>query len=128
MAGSTPITSYHLSLEQQQITPFYGVLLYFMSLPQQIYFLAAAVVGIGLTILGFFLREALATSNSFKQGVTLYQQRDYQGAEVAFRKVISRHPSNDMVHLLLGNVLMQQDKLEEAIAQFREVIRLAPKM
>ena len=29
---------------------------------QQIYFLAAAVVGIGLTILGFFLREAIATS------------------------------------------------------------------
>lgn len=94
---------------------------------QQIYFLAAAVVGIGLTILGFFLREAIATSNSFKQGVTLYQQKDYKGAEVAFRKVISRHPSNDMVHLLLGNILMQQDKLEEAIAQFREVIRLAPK-
>ena len=95
--------------------------------PQQIYFIAAAVVGLGLTILGFFLREAIATPNSYRQGVTLYQQKDYKGAESAFRKVISRHPSNDMVHLLLGDALMQQDKPEEAIAEFRELSRRAPK-
>jgi TolA-binding protein len=95
--------------------------------PQQIYFLAAVVVGLGLIILGFFLREAFTTSNFYRQGVTLYQQKDYKGAESAFRKVISRHPSNDMVHLLLGDVLMQQNKLEEAIAQFKELIDRAPK-
>lgn len=96
--------------------------------PQQIYFLAAAVVvGLGLTILGFFLREAVATSNVYQKGVTLYKQKDYKGAESAFRNVLSRHPSNDGVHLLLGDVLMQQDKLEEAIAEFRELIRRAPK-
>ncbi len=98
-----------------------------MLTPQQTYLLAAAVVGLGLTILGFFLREGIATSNSYRQGVTLYQQKDYKGAEAAFRQVISRHPSNDIVHLLLGDVLMQLDLPEEAIAQFREVIRLSPK-
>lgn len=95
--------------------------------PQQTYLIAAAVVGIVLTILGFFVREAIATSSTFNQGVTLFKEKDYKGAEVAFRKVISRHPSNDMVHLLLGDVLMQLDLPEEAIAQFREVIRLTPK-
>lgn len=98
-----------------------------MGEPQQIYFIAAAVVVIGLTILGFFLREGMATSNTFNQGVALYEQKDYKAAEEAFRQVISRHPSNDGVHLLLGDVLMQQDKKEEAIAQFKEVIRRAPK-
>ena len=95
--------------------------------PQQIYFLAAVVVGASLLVLGLFLRESIATSKTFERGVNLYQQKDYNGAEAAFRRVISRHPSNDMVHLLLGDVLMQQDLPDEAIAQFREVIRLTPK-
>jgi len=43
--------------------------------PQQIYFLAIVVVGLGLTI-GFFLREAIATSNLYRQALTLYQQQD----------------------------------------------------
>ena len=95
--------------------------------PQQIYLIAAAVVGVGLTILVFFLREAIATSKTHRQGIALYQKKDYLGAEVAFRNVLSRHPSNDLVHLLLGDVLMQQDMLEEAIAEFRELIRRTPK-
>lgn len=98
-----------------------------MLTPQQTYVFAAAVVGFGLTILGFFLREGIATSNTYRQGVNLYKRRDYKGAELAFREVISRHPSNDMVRLLLGDVLMQLDLPEEASAQFREVIRLSPK-
>jgi len=95
--------------------------------PQPIYFLAAVVVGVSLLVLGLFLRESIATSKTFERGVNLYQQKDYNSAEGAFRQVISRHPSNDMVHLLLGDVLMQQNLPEEAIAQFREVIRLTPK-
>jgi len=98
-----------------------------VEMPQQLSFLAAAVVGIGLIVLGLFMREGFATSKTFERGVSLYQQKDYKGAKVAFRQVISRHPSNDMVHLLLGDVLLQQDLPEEAIAQFREVIRLTPK-
>lgn len=93
----------------------------------KLYLLAIVVVGIGLTILGFFIREGVVTSNIYKQGVKLYQEKDYKGAEAAFRQVISRHPSNDAVRLLLGDVLMQQDKLEEAIAQFKDLIDRAPK-
>jgi TolA-binding protein len=89
--------------------------------------LAIAVVGIGLTILGWFVREGVITSNIYKQAVKLYQEKNYIDAEAAFRQVISRHPSNDVVRLLLGEVLMQQDKLDEAIAVFRELIDRADK-
>ena len=96
-------------------------------MPQQTYLVAAAVVGIGVTILGFFVREAINTSSNYRKGINLYQQKDYKHAEEAFRKVLSRHPSNDMVHLLLGEVLMQQDKVEASISEFRELISRSPK-
>lgn len=89
--------------------------------------LAIAVVGIGLTILGWFVREGIITSNIYKQGVKLYQEKNYKDAEAAFRQVISRHPSNDVVRLLLGEVLMQQDKLDEAVVVFKELIDRADK-
>jgi TolA-binding protein len=89
--------------------------------------IAIAVVGIGLTILGFFVRDGIVTSNIYKQGVKLYQEKNYKGAEAAFRLVISRHPSNDVVRLLLGDSLMQQDKLEDARAVFQELSDRAPK-
>lgn len=95
--------------------------------PQQSYVIAATVVGLGLIILVIIVREGVSTSNLYRQGVALYQGKDYEGAEVAFRQVISRHPSNDVVRLLLGDALRQQDRLEEAIAQFTELIRRTPK-
>lgn len=99
-----------------------------IDMPQQIYGIAAvAVVTIGLTILGWFIREGVVTSSIYKQGIKLYQEKDYKGAEAAFRQVISRHPSNDAVRLLLGDTLVQQDRLEEAIAQLRELTSRAPK-
>ena len=97
-------------------------------MPQQVYFIVAvAVVVLGLTIIGYFVREWISTSKGYEKGVAFYQEKDYKGAEVAFRDVLSRHPSNDMVHLLLGDVLMQQGKLEEAIAEFQKLISSAPK-
>lgn len=95
--------------------------------PQHSYLIAAAVVVISLTILSFFIREGIVTSSIYKKGVKLYQEKDYTAAESAFRQVIARHPSNDVVRLLLGDVLMQQDNLEEAIAQFQELVSRAPK-
>lgn len=91
------------------------------------YLLAVVVVCVGLAILVFFMGEGVVTSNIYKQGVKLYEEKHYKGAEEAFRNVLSRHPSNDVVRLLLGEVLMQQAQLEEAIAQFKELINRAPK-
>jgi TolA-binding protein len=88
---------------------------------------AAALVTVSLAILVYFLWKTIVTSDSYQQGVTLYQQKDYPGAEAAFRKVISMNSTNDMVRLLLGDVLSQQDKLEEASQTFQDVIVRSPK-
>lgn len=88
---------------------------------------AAAVVLVGLVTLGFFTREGLATSKRYAQGVKFYQDKDYQGAELAFQDVLSRHPSNDLARLLLGESLMQLGKLDDATSQLQELTRRAPK-
>ena len=89
--------------------------------------LAITAVVFGITLLGYFAWKTLITSKLFQEGVDLYQQKDYQGAEAAFRKVISINSTNDVVRLFLGDVLNQQDKVEEATELFREVIRRSPK-
>lgn len=93
----------------------------------QTYLIAAAVVVVGLLTLGFFVREGIVTSKRYEQAVKLYQEKDYQGAEAAFQNVLSRHPSNDVARLLLGESLMQQGKLEMATSQLQDLTNRAPK-
>jgi TolA-binding protein len=87
----------------------------------------ALVVALSLSILGYFAWKTLITSNLFQKGINLAQAKDYQGAEAAFRKVISINSTNDVVRLFLGDVLNQQGQVEEATELFREVIRRSPK-
>jgi TolA-binding protein len=94
---------------------------------QQSDIFAIAIVSAGIVLLIYFAWKTLITSNFYQQGVNLYQQEDFKGAEVAFRRVISINSTNDVVHLLLGDTLMRQNKVEEAVEQFQEVIRKAPK-
>ncbi|MEH1780559.1 tetratricopeptide repeat protein [Nostoc sp.] len=89
--------------------------------------IAAIVVAISLSILGYFAWKTLITSDLFQKGINLAQAKDYQGAEAAFRKVISINSTNDVVRLFLGDVLNQQGQVEEATELFQEVIRRSPK-
>ncbi|WP_375499025.1 tetratricopeptide repeat protein [uncultured Nostoc sp.] len=89
--------------------------------------IAAVVVVLSLSILGYFAWKTLITSDLFQKGINLSQAKDYQGAEAAFRKVISLNSTNDVVRLFLGDVLNQQGQIEEATELFREVIRRSPK-
>jgi TolA-binding protein len=88
---------------------------------------AIVVVVSSIALLIYFAVKTLITSNLFQKGVNLYQQQDYKGAEVAFRQVISRNSTNDMVRLLLGDVLREQGKIEEAKEWFEDVIRRSSK-
>lgn len=90
-------------------------------------YIAAAVVLVGLVTLGFFTREGLVTSSRYEQAVKLYQDKDYQAAEAAFQDVLSRHPSNDLARLLLGESLLQLGKLDDATSELQELTRRAPK-
>ncbi|MBN3940597.1 MAG: tetratricopeptide repeat protein [Nostoc sp.] len=89
--------------------------------------IAAVVVVLSLSILGYFAWKTLITSDLFQKGINLAEAKDYQGAEAAFRKVISINSTNDVVRLFLGDVLNQQGQVEEATELFREVIRRSPK-
>ena len=89
--------------------------------------IATVVVVLSLSILGYFAWKTLITSDLFQKGINLSQAKDYQGAEAAFRKVISLNSTNDVVRLFLGDVLNQQGQIEEATELFREVIRRSPK-
>lgn len=89
--------------------------------------IATGVVVLSLSILGYFAWKTLITSDLFQKGINLSQAKDYQGAEAAFRKVISLNSTNDVVRLFLGDVLNQQGQIEEATELFREVIRRSPK-
>lgn len=93
----------------------------------QLTIFAIAVVAIGLTILAYFVREGIVTSSIYKQGVQLFQEKNYPAAETTLTQVLSRHPSNDLARILLGDALMQQDRIIDAIAQYREVTTRTPK-
>lgn len=80
-----------------------------------------------IILLSYFAWKTLITSQLFQKGIDLYQQKNYEGAEAAFRKVISINSTNDVVRLFLGDVLNQQGKVEEATELFREVILRSPK-
>jgi TolA-binding protein len=88
---------------------------------------AIIAVIFSVALLGYFGVKTLITSNRFQKGVNLYQQKDYQGAETAFRQVININSTNDVVRLLLGDVLKEQGKIEAATALFQEVIQRSPK-
>lgn len=87
----------------------------------------ALVVVLSLSILGYFAWKTLITSDLFQKGINLAQAKDYQGAEAAFRKVISLNSTNDVVRLFLGDALNQQGQVEEATELFQEVIHRSPK-
>ncbi|MFW6296533.1 MAG: tetratricopeptide repeat protein [Halothece sp.] len=78
-------------------------------------------------IVAFYMAKAIAVANQFKEGLSQYQAEDYVVAERIFREVIAKQQSNDMARLLLGNALMQQNQLEEAIAVFKELLNQSPK-
>ncbi len=89
--------------------------------------LPAVIVLSSIFLLIYFAVKTLRTSNLFQKGLDLYQQKDYENAEAVFRKVTSINVSNDVVRLLLGDSLLKQGKVEEAIEKYKEVIERAPK-
>lgn len=89
--------------------------------------LATIAVLVSISLLIYFAVKTLITSNAFQKGVNLYQQKDYQGAEAAFRKVININSTNDVVRLFLGDALKEQGQVPEAKELYQEVIRRSPK-
>jgi TolA-binding protein len=89
--------------------------------------IAISLVAVSMGFLMYFAWKTLKTSNLFQKGVNLFQDKDYTGAEATFRQVIAINSTNDVVRLLLGDLLNQQGKIEEAKEVFTDVINRSPK-
>jgi tetratricopeptide (TPR) repeat protein len=89
--------------------------------------LAAITVISAISALIYFSIRTWKTNDLFQKAIAYYQQKDYQNAEKIFSQVIAINSTNDVVHLLLGDTLMQQKKVDAAIIEYQEVIKRAPK-
>ena len=89
--------------------------------------LPAVIVLSSISLLIYFAVKTLRTSNLFQKGLNLYKEKDYENAEAVFRQVTSINVSNDVVRLLLGDALLKQGKVDEAIEKYQDVITRAPK-
>jgi len=65
-------------------------------------------------------------ANWYYLGIALSETKDSEGAVAAFQKAVSIDKSLLYAHLRLANLLLESDK-DAALAEFREVDRLAPK-
>ncbi len=61
-----------------------------------------------------------------RQGVRAARYGDYEGAEVAFRRLLELDPTSAEVHNNLGVAYIQRGALQQGIAAFRSALRLAP--
>jgi tetratricopeptide (TPR) repeat protein len=65
-------------------------------------------------------------AEAFRKGAEALQRRDNIQAQKLFEKVIAREPKYQGAHFNLGIALGAQNKLSEALAEFREEERFSP--
>jgi tetratricopeptide (TPR) repeat protein len=58
--------------------------------------------------------------------VTRYNCRDLQSPECAFRQALQRDSNIGLARNYLRNILMEQNRLDLALQEYREAIRLIP--
>jgi tetratricopeptide (TPR) repeat protein len=73
-------------------------------------------------------RTALATTVLVILGALTWQQSGmYRGPETLYRETLARNPNSYMAHQNLGNLLLDTPgKLNDAIAEFEEALRIEP--
>ncbi|MBD2384124.1 tetratricopeptide repeat protein [Cylindrospermum sp. FACHB-282] len=72
--------------------------------------------------------QDLEAASFFQQGVMRYNRQDLQGAEFAFRKALQRDGNIGAARNYLGNILMQQNRLDLAVQEYGEAVRLSPNL
>lgn len=70
--------------------------------------------------------QNLEAASFFQQGVTRYNRQDLQGAEYAFRQALQLDPSLAAARNFLGNIFMQQNRLDVALQEYTEAIKANP--
>ena len=72
--------------------------------------------------------QDLEAAGLFQQGVMRYKRGDLQGAESALRAALSRDSNLASARNYLGNIFLQQNRLDAAVQEYGEAIRLNPNL
>ncbi len=72
------------------------------------------------------ISQNLEAASFFQQGVTRYNRKDLQGAEYAFRQALQHDPNLGAARNYLGNIFMEQNRLDVALQEYAEAIRVNP--
>jgi len=77
----------------------------------------------GLSGAGWFLVLAIAAALAW---VTVRRNQDYQNPETIWRSVVAAVPDNPTGYHYLGNAFIGQGKIDKAIAQYQQALKLRP--
>ncbi len=72
------------------------------------------------------ISQDLEAASFYQQGVTRYNRKDLQGAEYAFRQALQQDPNLGQARNYLGNIFMQQNRLDLAVQEYAEAIKINP--
>ena len=72
------------------------------------------------------IKPDLATAHTNLGAILCDRKHDYEAAIAAFHEALRLQPDDPDAHFYLGNALRGQGKLDQAEAEYREVIRLKP--
>ncbi|MGV0029481.1 tetratricopeptide repeat protein, partial [Phormidesmis priestleyi] len=72
--------------------------------------------------------QDLEAASYYQQGVTRYNRNDLLSAEFAFRQALQRDPNLGLARNYLGNIFLQQNRLEAAVQEYAEAIRMNPNL
>ncbi|MDF5718417.1 MAG: tetratricopeptide repeat protein [Rhizonema sp. NSF051] len=70
--------------------------------------------------------EDLEAASLYQQGVMRYYHSDSRAAEYAFRQALQRDPNIGLARNYLGNIMLQQNRLNAAVQEYGEAIRINP--
>jgi tetratricopeptide (TPR) repeat protein len=82
----------------------------------------------GTKVLAQIVTQDLEAAGFFQQGVMRYNSGDLQGAELALRAALSRDSNLASARNYLGNIFLQQNRLDAAVQEYGEAIRLDPNL
>ncbi len=72
--------------------------------------------------------QDLEAASYYQQGVTRYNRNDLLSAEYAFRQALQRDANLGLARNYLGNIFLQQNRLEAAVQEYAEAIRMNPNL
>ena len=84
------------------------------------------VIGLSFVIchLSFSPARAQSDRQYIREGNALYNQRQYEKAEVAYTKAVEQNDKNAQAHYNLGNAMMMQQKDSTAIVEYGKAAKL----